>query len=34
MINTVENSRAKKTRGIAVTYRAGGGLQRVRTVAH
>jgi len=25
MLNTVENSRAKKTRGIAVTYRAGGG---------
>jgi hypothetical protein len=25
MINTVENSCAKKTRGIAVTYRAGGG---------
>jgi hypothetical protein len=25
MINTVENSQAKKTRGIAVTYRAGGG---------
>jgi len=25
MINSVENSRAKKTRGIAVTYRAGGG---------
>ena len=25
MLNTVENSRAKKTAGIAVTYRAAGG---------